>query len=77
MSEPGIMADRPADDKTDPFTELFQGEALNMSKSERTRLKIMASAAKVFTEKGFSDASIQDIANDAGLAKGTIYYYIP
>jgi len=56
--------------------ELFEDEARPMSKSERTRLKIMASAAKIFSEKGFDNASIQDIADDAGIAKGTIYYYI-
>ena len=56
--------------------ELFEDESRPMSKSERTRLKIMASAAKVFAEKGFSETSIQDIADDAGIAKGTIYYYV-
>lgn len=56
--------------------DLFEDKSRLMSKSERTRLKIMASAAKVFNEKGFDNASIQDIADDAGIAKGTIYYYV-
>ncbi|HCG99536.1 MAG TPA: hypothetical protein DE036_07055 [Actinobacteria bacterium] len=47
-----------------------------MTKSERTRLKIMAGAARAFNDKGFENTSIQDIADTAGVAKGTIYYYI-
>ncbi|MCL6472012.1 MAG: TetR/AcrR family transcriptional regulator [Firmicutes bacterium] len=61
---------------TDSLIDLLEYEVRPMSKSERTRLKIMASAAKVFNEKGFAEASIKDIADDAGIAKGTIYYYI-
>ena len=61
---------------TDNIIELFEDESRPMTKSERTRLKIMASAAKVFNEKGFDSTSIQDIADDAGIAKGTIYYYV-
>lgn len=55
---------------------LLGDESYPESKRERTRLKIMASAAKVFAEKGFDETSVQDIADHAGIAKGTIYYYI-
>lgn len=61
---------------TDKLIEFFEDESRAMSKSERTRFKIIASAAKVFNEKGFDKTSIQDIADDAGIAKGTIYYYV-
>jgi len=61
---------------TESLVDLFEDESRPMSKSERTRLRIMASAAKVFNEKGFDKTSIQDIADDAGIAKGTIYYYV-
>lgn len=66
----------PDNENDESLIELFEEESRPMTKSERTRLKIMASAAKVFNEKGFDSASIQDIANDAGIAKGTIYYYV-
>ena len=36
---------------------------------------ILAAAIKTFMEKGFAQSSIQDIANEAGIAKGTIYEY--
>jgi AcrR family transcriptional regulator len=36
---------------------------------------ILEAARKVFAKKGFSDATVDDIANAAGVAKGTIYLY--
>ena len=56
--------------------ELLDDDERPMTKSERTRLKIMAGAARAFHDKGFENTSIQDIADSAGVAKGTIYYYI-
>ncbi len=63
-------------ENTENLMDLLEEETGALSKRERTRLKIMASAAKVFSEKGFSEASVKDIADDAGIAKGTIYYYV-
>lgn len=63
-------------ENNESLMDLLEGEIGPFSKSERTRLKIMASAAKVFSKKGFSEASIKDIADNAGIAKGTIYYYV-
>src|SRR5207247_7678460 len=36
---------------------------------------ILEAARKVFAKKGFSDATVDDIANAAGVAKGTGYLY--
>ncbi len=63
-------------ENNESLMDLLEDEIGPFSKSERTRLKIMASAAKVFSKKGFSEASIKDIADNAGIAKGTIYYYV-
>ncbi len=63
-------------ENTENLMDLLEEETGALSKRERTRLKIMASAAKMFSEKGFSEASVKDIADDAGIAKGTIYYYV-
>lgn len=38
--------------------------------------EIVEAAAIVFYEKGYSAASLQDIASAVGLLKGSIYYYI-
>jgi AcrR family transcriptional regulator len=43
-------------------------------KSQR-RDEIMAAAKKVFARKGFHDTTIADIAKQAGLAYGSIYWY--
>ena len=45
---------------------------------EKKQLKkesLMASAYNLFIKKGINDTSISDIANDAGVAKGTFYLY--
>ena len=39
--------------------------------------EILAAALKVFAEKGFAAARMEDIAKRAGVTKGTIYLYFP
>jgi TetR/AcrR family fatty acid metabolism transcriptional regulator len=46
-------------------------ENSNLSKFD----KILNSAIKIIGEKGFHRAKVKDIANDAGVADGTIYNY--
>src|SRR6476660_9170106 len=36
---------------------------------------ILEAARKVFATNGFSDATVDDIADAAGVAKGTVYLY--
>jgi AcrR family transcriptional regulator len=43
--------------------------------SEFRRSEILDAARKVFARKGFADGIVDDIASEAGLAKGTIYLY--
>jgi AcrR family transcriptional regulator len=42
---------------------------------EKTRKKILATAEKLFAEKGFDGTGIQDIAKSAGVNKALIYYH--
>lgn len=37
--------------------------------------EILRAAAEVFTEKGFASARIEDVAQRAGIAKGTVYLH--
>ena len=37
--------------------------------------QILDAAAELFAERGFEGASIQDIAQKAGVGKGTVYLY--
>ncbi|MCL6610505.1 MAG: TetR/AcrR family transcriptional regulator [Peptococcaceae bacterium] len=40
------------------------------------RLNIVKAAAKLFSEKGYHDATIEEIARELKYTKGSIYYYI-
>jgi AcrR family transcriptional regulator len=46
----------------------------------RTRRKrdeeVVSAAAKVFYERGYSAATVQDIADELGILKGSLYHYI-
>ena len=42
---------------------------------ERRRQQIMVAAKRVFTDKGFNKATMEDIAKEADLSPGTLYLY--
>jgi AcrR family transcriptional regulator len=42
-----------------------------------TRKEVVNSATKLFKERGFLSTTIQDIAEDCGIAKGSVYKYFP
>ena len=44
-------------------------------KARSNREKIIQAAAKLIIEKGVANTSLSDIANEAGISKGTLYYY--
>ena len=44
---------------------------------EETRIVIVEAALAVFAEKGYRDASIQEVSRRAGLSPGNIYRYFP
>lgn len=44
-------------------------------KAERTKAKLMESARRLISEKGFDNISVEDITRDSGVAKGTFYHY--
>jgi len=43
-------------------------------KREETRQEILSAAAKLFSEKGYAESSVEDIAAAAEVVKGTFYY---
>src|SRR3954470_14043766 len=38
--------------------------------------EVLDAAARVFYERGYSDASVQDVADKLGILKGSLYHYI-
>jgi AcrR family transcriptional regulator len=43
----------------------------------RRRCAILAAARAVFARLGYTDTGVEDIASQAGIAKGTLYLYFP
>ena len=47
----------------------------NEALGERRRNSILAAARTVFSGQGYAVATVDDVANEAGIAKGTLYLY--
>lgn len=43
---------------------------------KRRNRDVLDAAAKIFHERGYADASVQDVADELGILKGSLYYYI-
>jgi AcrR family transcriptional regulator len=43
-------------------------------KREETRERVLASAARVFAQRGFDATSLEAIADEAGFSRGAVYY---
>lgn len=43
---------------------------------KQTELSILKTAARIFAEKGYDKATLQQIADAVGIKKGSLYYYI-
>jgi TetR/AcrR family transcriptional regulator len=46
-------------------------------KKERKRKEIIEAAKRVFSARGYYQATMDEIASEAGVAKGTLYLYYP
>jgi len=53
------------------------GKTKQHAVSEFRCAEILAAARHVFATKGFNDATVDEIAAAAGMAKGTVYLYFP
>ena len=52
------------------------GDAETSKPSKRRRQEVLDVAARIFSEKGYEATSIQEIAEEVGILKGSLYYYI-
>ena len=48
-----------------------------MTKGEKRKQELLRVAYRMFMEKGYDNTSIDEIIAEAGIAKGTYYYYFP
>ncbi len=46
-----------------------------MKKGERRKLELLQIAYRMFISRGYEDTSVDEIIEEAGIAKGTFYYY--
>jgi AcrR family transcriptional regulator len=53
----------------------FNGKTKQDVVTEFRNAEILAAAHKIFAENGFTGASVEAIAQEAGIAKGTLYLY--
>ena len=44
-------------------------------KAEKTRSRLLESARRLISERGFDHVFVEDITKDSGVAKGTFYHY--
>jgi TetR/AcrR family transcriptional regulator, cholesterol catabolism regulator len=51
-------------------------EVLHPPRRKRRDQEVIDAAAKVFYERGYADASVQDVADELGILKGSLYHYI-
>jgi AcrR family transcriptional regulator len=71
IDERGSRADyRPGEETTITTKTVTSGPP------RRRHQEILEAAARVFHEKGYESTSIQDIADEVGILKGSLYYYI-
>ncbi len=48
-----------------------------MKKGEQRKQELLKIAYRMFIEKGYENTSVDEIIAEAGIAKGTYYYYFP
>jgi AcrR family transcriptional regulator len=53
-----------------------EGSGVSGDASPRRDAEVLATAAEVFARRGYSTATIQDVADELGILKGSLYYYI-
>lgn len=53
-----------------------KASAAGARRSRARQSEVIATATKLFHEKGYEATSVQDIADELGILKGSVYYYI-
>jgi AcrR family transcriptional regulator len=51
--------------------------AYSRLQTDERRRQLLEAGAKVFTERSYDDASMAEVAREAGISKGLLYHYFP
>lgn len=71
MPEPQAIAFAP------PKTSVRRGSDPKQERSARTRQRVLIGAAELFTERGFRQTSVKDVADRVEMTKGAVYFHYP
>jgi AcrR family transcriptional regulator len=70
------VADSTTPATREPRGTRSSGRHKSTSKSQAREEEIFRAAARIFHRKGYAATSLQDIADEVGILKGSLYYYI-
>jgi AcrR family transcriptional regulator len=48
----------------------------DVTRGDAAKSRLIAAAVQVFHDKGYEQCSVQDVADAAGIVKGTLYYHV-
>jgi TetR/AcrR family transcriptional regulator, cholesterol catabolism regulator len=68
-------SDKPARNRRAPAASDSKVQPLHQPRRRRER-EVLDVAARLFHERGYADTSVQDIADELGILKGSLYHYI-
>ncbi|MGW2283030.1 ScbR family autoregulator-binding transcription factor [Streptomyces sp. NPDC001770] len=54
-----------------------RGSDPKQERSARTRLRVLIGAAELFSERGFQQTSVKDVADRVEMTKGAVYFHYP
>jgi AcrR family transcriptional regulator len=58
-------------------TETRKPRSTSRARGAKKRdVEVLDAAARVFARRGYADASVQDVADELGILKGSLYHYI-
>ncbi|MEV7210951.1 MULTISPECIES: ScbR family autoregulator-binding transcription factor [unclassified Streptomyces] len=60
-----------------PKPSVRRGSDPKQERSTRTRLRVLIGAAELFTERGFRQTSVKDVADRVEMTKGAVYFHYP
>jgi AcrR family transcriptional regulator len=63
--------------RTAPTIDPHEGTVGRLPRRDNRRQRLLDAAARQFRERGYSAASMRDIAGDAGMLAGSAYYHFP
>ena len=74
MSDTATANGRKKEARKDAARESVK-EPAKETKGQQSRAKLLAAAARVFVKRGFAQTTIRDIAKEAGVALGALYFH--